>query len=489
MNGELSIFDPKFDAKLKKISETFSKFGDKFKITEQESCGPWTILKLKLLEDTQEAHIRAHISDVQIRLKFKQMILTKKEQTLYLVVTDDEIEYPHLPEILANPNHLATLEQQELPLIAGFGIPNTITVYDLAIGPHMLLGGAPSSGKTVGLQGAITTLAYTKTPAEVNLLLIDTGTTNLKCFNGLPHLACPVVETQAMASRALSALLDEMERRIELEDSDQNKFTVLPRIVLVIDELPSLFSELDKDEMKRMAGNLSSILRRGRHGRIHTVLAAQDPTRREIRVELSNITVKIAYRCDRWQNSATILGTSGAETLSGNGELLMKAPGLDGVQRLQGVFVSSGELRQLIQQIKARQYQPSEYGQKFTIPKDALRTADTGGSGVDTLTPIAPKLSVDDQKFAEVLLWSLSQSFISVNRLMADFQMGWSKASRLVAKLEDLGVVARLDSKLPRHVVPTELGDIPFEMMAFLQRNGISDGDVSRVLDARSTAP
>lgn len=442
---------------------------------------------MKTTGNTRAEHIRRNISDAQLQLKFKQMHLEEQDKTLYLYVTDEEIEFPNLTEVLTNPNYSSVLGQMELPFVVGFGIPDTIAMCDLSQFPHLLMGGSSGSGKTTGLQSLITSVVYNVPPSEVSLILIDTGATDLRCFKGLPHLACPVVREQKDVPRVLATLVAEAERRIELEYASQDRFHMLPRILLVIDEFPSLFLGLEKDMLKQVVSRISTLLQRGRHGKIHVVLSAQDPRRNEMKVDISNITAKIAFRCDRWQNSATILGTSGAETLAGKGELLLKAPQFDGIQRLQGVCASREELCQLIQEIKTRQYQPSECERKFTIAEDVLRTVGTGNCGVDMLTKIAPKPSVEDKIFADVILWALSQNSISVNRLQSSFHMGWTKASRVVEKLEELGVVERVDAKLARSVIPTVLDDIPAGMKAFLQQNGISENDVGRVFNARKT--
>lgn len=474
----------------KKVVNTYGKFNVKVEIAETIIYREMIIFHLNLKKGTTENQLKKYAIDVQDRLKLPVFHLIKfGKLTPCIAVAEREIEYAGLLELLSNPECRKQLDKTQLPHLVGYGVTSEPTICDIVEDPHILLGGGSGSGKSVALQGMITTLAFTKSPAEVNLVLIDTGATNLRCFDGLPHLVCPVVWTRDMASKVLAALLAETERRIQLEYANQAEYNKLPRLVLFIDEFPALFLGVEKSEQRMTARQISALLQRGRHAKLHVVLAAQNPTALHMgQVDTGNLSTRIAFRCAKRNHSETILGQGGAEKLLGKGELLLTSPQYDSAVWLQGVYIAPEELHQVIQEIKSRPYHQSEYRNKFTIAESFFHTTGTDG-GVGALAPIAQKSSFDEQLFAKVLLWSLSQSFISVNRLMADFQMGWSKASRLVAKLEDLGVVARLDSKLPRHVVPTELGDIPFEMMAFLQRNGISDGDVSRVLDARSTAP
>ena len=174
--------------------------------------------------------------------------------------------------------------------------------------------------------------------------------------------------------------------------------------------------------------------------------------------------------------------------MSGKGELLLKAPQIVGTQRLQGVFSTPDELHQLLIKVEQRHSGTDEAGAKFTIPAEILQAPDTGdGPSADALTvPVKAKSSVEDQTFANVLLWALGQGSISVNTAMEQFHLGWNKANKLVKRLEELGVVGELDAKLPRSVVPTEIDDLPAEMLEFLQRNGITSEAVCQTLAARS---
>ena len=456
-NGELRIFNPKLNAKLDKISKVFSQFHDIFEIKECKTVGPWIRLKLKPKGDTRAERIRRNIKNAQFQLKFRRMHLEEQDTTLYLYVTDEDIKYPGLTDVLTNHKYSNAFEEMELPHVIGFGIPNTLFIGDLAKSHHLLLGGSTDSGKSVGMQSLVASIAYKRSPSKVTLILINVVTDDFMCFEGLPHLACPIIHTREEASRALSTLRLEMERRSKFEYADQDAFAAFPRVVLVIDEVSALFEELDKDELKLVYNNLSDLLRRGRHGRIHVVAADQDPTKQEIKVSTTNFRAKIAFKTDRWQNSVTIMGTSGAEKLSGNGELLLKSPQFNGIQKLQGVYASYEELCQLVQQIKTRPYQPSEYNNKFIIAEDTLRTTDSGSCRSDMLPATTPKPTVEDQTFAKALLWAFSQDSISVNQLKINFGKGWSTADRYVAKMEEKGIVEPLNAKLPRCVIPTDI--------------------------------
>lgn len=485
---ERKILESGIGKLMRKTIVAFDKFGDEIAIPEWEIHKQWTFFQLKLKGSTREQDIRKHLSDVELRVGVKEMRLMRTGNTLILAIADEDIIYSHLPEILAKPSCVNKFTSMDLPFVVGLDILNSPVIADLSQLPHMLMGGSSGSGKSVGLQSLVTSMAYTMPPSRVNFILIDAGAADLRCFNGLPHLCCPVIQTQEAASRALSELLNEMTRRIELGDVAPKTFAALPRIVLVIDEVPSLFLGLDKDEQKSVVCNLSSLLQRGRHGRIHTVLAAQDPTQRDMKVAIANITARIAYRCAKRNYSETILGETGAEKLRRKGELLFKSPQHGSAQQLQGTYIAPEELHQIIQEIKDRPYQPSEYNNKFIVPDNILQTADPRYYSANSLIPIPPKPPADDRTFAKMLTWALSQNDVSVNAFQGEFHMGWGRANKLVKRLEELGIVDELDAKLPRHVVPTEIRDLPSEMLDFLDRNGISEDEVRQAFAARDNA-
>lgn len=465
----------------------FSKFNCKVKVTNRERYGPWDAYEMDLKGNTRETHIRACAPDVQDRLQVKRLIIEKLEQRLFVLISDNEPEYDHLPDILARGSCLDRLRQKQLPYAVGFSFVNEPIVIDLAEAPHMLMGGSSGFGKSIGLQMAVAAIAYTKTPAEANFVLIDTGATDLMCFEGLPHLSCPIVQSQESAVQVLSAVSSEMARRIRLEHTDPDEYAVLPRLVVVVDEFPALFVGLNDKERKPLRDTLSALLQRGRHAKIHLVLAAQNPTAQQMKVEIGNITARVAFRCAKKNFSEVILGEGGAENLTGKGELFLKAPQFDGKQRLQGVYATPHELHQLVCQIRQRHSGASEAGIKFTIPAKIFQSIDAGDSlGADALSvPVKAKLSAEDQTFASVLLWSLSHDTISITAIQEQFHLGWSKASKLVKRLEELGVVGEPFAKLPRYVVPTEIGDLPSEMLEFLEYNGVDGNTLCQIFATR----
>ena len=109
-----------------------------------------------------------------------------------------------------------TKSSAKLPVPLGRDVNGRYIVGDLTKMPHLLIAGATGSGKSVCLNGIIATFLLTKTPDELQLVMIDPKMVELTGYDGVPHLQTPVVTEMDKVVAALRAVLREMERRYEL---------------------------------------------------------------------------------------------------------------------------------------------------------------------------------------------------------------------------------------------------------------------------------
>ncbi|MDE7242532.1 MAG: hypothetical protein K2O18_00940 [Oscillospiraceae bacterium] len=473
-----------------KIEKVFKRFNVNVELTDWTENNNRVRYDIKLRRNTTEEKLRAYAPDVQNRLKLPLFQVVTEDFDIYLVVSKHEAEYPRLPAILEDNVYREEVRKKKLPYFVGHNAMGKLVHVDLATLPHLLLGGASNSGKSVGLQAMIVSTAYTKRPSEVNLILIDVGAGDLMVFDGIPHLSCPVVRNCDAAYHTLMAVKDEMERRIDLEHTKPDDYRHLPRLVLVIDEFPALFTGQSSKEMSRaIAVAISSLLQRGRHAKIHLVLAAQNPTYQNMKIDLGNITARIAFRCARKNFSETILGEGGAENLLSSGSLLLKSPHSSGTEWIQGIYIKPRELRQLIQEMRELWMilPPKEF--VITIPdSDSLSPPDTLESQL-TCAVVRKGPSKVDQLLADLIMWTLEQKSISINSLMIRYHFGWNRASTMVKRLEELGIVGRPEGKAPREVIPDYPEDLPEELIGFLQNAGYSQDSVIDAFCNRTERP
>ena len=458
-----------------KIEKTFKKYKVNMAITDWRTGSDRVVFEVKLKGETRERQLLARLSDVQLRLKLPLFQTFKQDFRIYIVASNQEIEYDHLPQILRSPQYMDACQKMFLPYVVGFDAIGRLIIVDLSKLPHLLLAGATNSGKTVGLQALITGIIYSKSPLRVNLILIDVGVADLLPFNGIPHLSCPVIRERDSACQALEKLITEMGRRITIQSSDNESFKKLPRLVLVIDEFPALFMGVeDRRKVKVMTDAISALLQRGRHAKIHVVLAAQNPTMQNMKVDLGNITGRVAFKCIKKNFSETILGEGGAENLLGKGEMYFKSPEFSGLKRIQGTYISSNELSRVIQNIKAQSFRFSIGQYKINLSDNLSR--DLGNNLAVNLIAGSnhSKQNTDDRMLAQIVIWALGQNEISCNTIMKIFGYGWNRARHFIDRLYEFGVVDELDAKLPRKVILRSVDEIPENVMQLLLNNGIS---------------
>lgn len=255
---------------------------------------------------------------------------------------------------------LATAGPDRAPVSFPAGIaPNgNVEWLNLPRLPHMLIGGTTGSGKTMFLYGLILALTKLNGPETVELVLIDPKQTDFGFFENLPHLRDNrIIYEPEEAVEVLNDLLaTELPRRTALlrqhgcRDIHEYRQHVrpeqLPFTIVVIDEFADLVQSLGNKDRKQFEENVGRLAQRTRSVGIHLVVATQRPDMKVIPGNLkNNLDCRVAFRLASGTDSRVILDETGAEDLLGAGDMLLKQQGQ--VQRLQGFFVPSSELKGL----------------------------------------------------------------------------------------------------------------------------------------------
>lgn len=300
---------------------------------------------------------------------------------------------------------------------------------DLAASPHIMYGGATNSGKSIGLKCLILSL-LTRNPArKANLILIDVGTDTMELFEGVPHLSCLIIKDVRTGIHAINSLVSEMERRKSFTDGELRK---LPALICIIDEYISFIADTGEEGLSEDLGTaISHLLQRGRHAKIHLVLAAQNPKNRFMKADISNITTRMAFRCDNYHTSVTILGKKGAESLPGKGAMLFKSN-----EYPEGAFISDNDIKNILFRIKMSKH---DIENKFEI--GSMKEQNSVPQISLDITSVLPSAKQNEEKLlANIIIWSLKRDNISANQVQEYFRIE-NKAYAIVNKLCEMGLV------------------------------------------------
>lgn len=212
---------------------------------------------------------------------------------------------------------------------------------------HILVAGTTGSGKTVLLQSMILSLVLANPAPSIfqrnghdvlTLVLIDPKGHAFSPFEGLPHLARPVIRDTAETAEALNSLVRLMER-------GGVQLNAQPRVVVFIDELADLLMTGGET----IQHSLTRLTQRGREAGIHIVAATQKPTAAVLGpLVKANFPVRLVGRVTSAEDARVASGWSGsgAERLLGQGDFLAVAEGR--VIRFQAAHIAPDEIRDTV---------------------------------------------------------------------------------------------------------------------------------------------
>ena len=346
----------------------------------------------------------------------------------------------------------------KLCFAVGKNIEGSIVVGDIRKMPHLLIAGTTGSGKSVFTNSIIMNILYRATSDEVKLMLIDPKQVEFPIYNGIPHLLAPVITEPRKAAGALGWAVTEMTRRYSLfsdnsvrefgdynELADQNEdMEKLAHIVIIIDELADLMMAASKE----VEDSICRLAQLARAAGMHLIIATQSP-RVDVVTGLikANLPSRVALKVSNGTDSRIILDEGGAEKLLGNGDLLFKPVGLDKPKRIQGSYVSTAEIRAVVNFLKKQQ--TADYDEEvldgieknIPVPKGERPSSDfdTEAPKGDDMLEAAIRIVVENQQ--------ASTSF-----LQRKLNLGYARAARIMDNMEAMGVIGPAVGAKPREV-------------------------------------
>jgi S-DNA-T family DNA segregation ATPase FtsK/SpoIIIE len=340
--------------------------------------------------------------------------------------------------------------------------------------PHLMVAGATGTGKSVCVNSIITTLLYQNSPEELKFIMVDPKRVELSLYNGIAHLLTPVIVENAKVVNTLKWAVSEMEKRYKLfqevgvrdiisykeklkngekrkrvdaetGEMSEEDLDNIPYIVIVVDELADLMGSHGKE----VEGAIVRIAQMARAVGIHLIVSTQRPSVEVITGLIkANITTRIAFQVATQIDSRTILDMAGAEKLLGNGDMLYTSASSPKPQRIQGVFVTEKEVKEIVKFIKNE-------NQSDIVAEEKASEGITGShaSIVEELDKFNGFNDENNDELYEAAKKEILQSKkASASFLQRRLRVGYARAARLLDILEEKGVVGPADGAKAREI-------------------------------------
>jgi len=373
----------------------------------------------------------------------------------------------------------------KLSACLGADIAGQPLIFDIAKMPHLLVAGTTGSGKSVCINCIITSLLYRVRPDEVKLILIDPKKVEFSIYKNIPHLMAPVVTLPKDAAGALQAAVEEMERRFEIFESvgvrdlkGYNSVTendpdmpYIPHIVIIIDELADLMMTA-RNEVETA---ICRIAQKARAAGMHLIIGTQRPSADVVTGLIkANVPSCIAFAVKSQIDSRVILDHGGAEALTGRGDMLFVPIGSMRDTRVQGAFVDDKEVEKICDFIRATNG-TAVYDEHFTAKlKELAAQCGNKGKGADDIPPVDGEDRGDDPKYNDAVRVAVEEGRISTSLLQRKLGVGYSRAAKLIDRMQAEEIVSPPDGSKPRSILIT-----PEQYLEMFVDNAKEDGNSS----------
>ena len=441
------------------LKETLKSFGITVSISNV-SVGPSvTRYELQPEQGVKLAKIVSLSNDIKMRLAAADIRIEAPipgKSAVGIEVPNKNSQVVYLGDILSSP----AFQENRMKLAFGVGkdIGGKVVVTDIAKMPHLLVAGATGAGKSVSINTLIMSILYRYSPEEVRMIMVDPKVVELQVYNGIPHLLIPVVTDPKKAAAALNWAVAEMTSRykkfaaygvrdlsgynekirgLNEEEREKEGLSVLPQILIIIDELADLMM-VSASEVEDAIVRLTQL---ARACGMHLIIATQRPSVNVITGLIkANVPSRIAFSVSSGVDSRTIIDMNGAEKLLGKGDMLFFPQNLPKPIRVQGAFVSDEEVAKVTEFLKSQG--EAEYNHSISKSLEKEATEEVGGSQSDR-----------DELFAEAGSLVIETDKASIGFLQRKFRIGFNRAARIMDQLAAEHVVGEEEGTKARKVL------------------------------------
>jgi S-DNA-T family DNA segregation ATPase FtsK/SpoIIIE len=477
--GKANVGDVKANANV--IRRTLSNFGIEVEMDEVTIGPTVTRYALKPAQGVKLSRIVGLQSDLALALAAHPIRIEAPIPGKSLV----GIEIPNkvkatvgLASLLSDPS----FAQNKKPLIAALGrnIAGKPVLQSIAKMPHLLIAGTTGSGKSVTIHAIITSLLYRHGPDDLRFIFVDPKRVELTLYNSIPHLLTPVITEPKKAILALKWAATEMNRRYDILEgesvrdidsyhklyekelgraskdsarhdpagSPDTTIDRMPYIVIIIDELADIMQAYPRE----LEAAIVRLAQMSRAVGIHLILSTQRPEVNVITGLIkANVPSRIALRVPTGIDSRTILDTTGAEKLLGQGDMLAVVGGDSQAERIQSAFITEDEVKNVVKYLK------NAFKDDIRDTIELIGTV--GGGGDKTIFGADIGDEADDELYEEARMCVVEAGKASTSYIQRKLKVGYARAARLIDLLEERGIVGPADGAKPREVLIGNLKD------------------------------
>jgi S-DNA-T family DNA segregation ATPase FtsK/SpoIIIE len=230
--------------------------------------------------------------------------------------------------------------------------------------PHLLIAGTTGSGKSVVVNGLITTLLYkypTDFEGSAQMILIDPKRVELSPYKNLPHTIYYASEPADMLMALQLAMDICNERYMKMQERKERKYTG-GDIYVIIDEWADLMNTQRRD----VAPLVQRLAQIGRASKVHVVLCTQCVLSKDkvLPSEIKcNFDSRLGLHTRSAQDSRNIIDKSGLELLPKYGYGQYMTPSVDKKVRIP--YVDEAEQNRLIEWWENQM--PQSEGRRFVL--------------------------------------------------------------------------------------------------------------------------
>ncbi|MCH8806799.1 MAG: DNA translocase FtsK [Planctomycetes bacterium] len=443
------------------LEQTLNEFRLEVRVVAIETGPVITVFELKLAPGIKVSQIASLTNDMARALKAPAVRVVAPlpgKNTIGIEVPNIDKEKVRIKDVLDRDDQRRT--DLGVPLYLGKDAAGQPLVADVTRMPHLLIAGTTGSGKSVCVASVIMSILMSRTPREVQLILVDPKVVELAMFKDIPHLMCPIVTEVSKAESILDWAATKMDERYALfaeagvkdiraynslgekglrerfEPSDEEDFARVPKhlpyIVIIIDEL----ADLMMTSAKEVEFYLCRLAQKSRAVGIHLIVSTQRPQANVVTgLVKANLPCRIAFRVSSRLDSRIVLDQNGGEVLMGQGDMLFLPPGSSKLVRAQGTFIDDEELRRVVRHCRDQQKQD------FNPELVRLRSSEAGS------------VTARDELFDQAVEFILESGRGSVSLLQRRLTVGYGRASRLIDQMYEGGIVGEYKGSQAREVL------------------------------------